>query len=198
MNIPIFDRVFSFFGEQRQWEKALLMLRQYFLENPVAIAGVALAVLTLIVSLFTKKMAAKRRADWTCVRFYYYALLLVLVFSRYWQGDVRGIRAFGLSYYLTEDAFHEASVLITLVNALVFVPFGCLLRKAADGWNYLQMLLVAFLLGTLVEVLQYIFARGNSALQDILAYVLGTLVGMVLMGIKMFLFKPSARKGLNA
>ena len=208
MKIPIFDRIFSIFGEERQREKLMLILRQYFFENPVAIAAVILAGISLLVSLFTGRMPEmrKRRANWVCLFGYYAALILLLVFSRYWQGDVRGIRGFEIGYYLTENGFHEGNVLIIAVNALVFVPFGSLLRKAAVSWrsgllrscgraaapvSALLQFFCVLAAGLLVEVLQLLFARGYFAAIDIAAYTAGSVVGILFMGI---VLRISARR----
>ncbi|MGX8728615.1 MAG: VanZ family protein [Lachnospiraceae bacterium] len=204
MDIPIYDRIFSLFSEARQREKLMVMLRQYFFENPVAIAAVVLAGIVLIVSLFTNHMSekGKRRADWACLFGYFVALVLLLVFSRYWQGDIRGLRLFEIGYFVTSDGFHETNVLITFVNALVFIPFGCLLRKAAVSWRpglqksyggaawlagALLRLVLVLVAGVAIEVLQYVFARGNSSLLDVAAYFAGSILGMLLMGFWLLL-----------
>lgn len=200
MDIPIFDRIFSFFSEARQREKLLNMLRQYFFDNPMAISAVILAGIALIFSLFTGRLSerGRRRADWLCFFGYFLALVLFLVFSRYWQGDVRGIRFFEIDYYMTEEGFHEGNVMITAVNVLIFVPFGCLLRKAAVSWRRglrrrfgdgagimgaFFRLLITLLAGVSIETLQYVFARGYSALLDVTAYAAGSILGMLVTGI---------------
>ena len=192
MDIPVFDRIFSFFSEARQREKLLVLLRQYFFENPVAITAVILGCVSLIISLFTGRMREKNRwrADWACLFGYFAALILLLVFSRYWQG------------------FHETNVLITVVNALVFIPFGSLLRKASESWMpelrkklgfaagltaALLRLPIVLAAGVAIEGMQYVFARGNSALLDVIAYSAGSILGMLFMGIWL-LIKGSYRK----
>lgn len=210
MDIPVFDRIFSFFSEARQREKLLVLLRQYFFENPVAITAVILGCVSLIISLFTGRMREKNRwrADWACLFGYFAALILLLVFSRYWQGDIRGIRIFEIGYYLTDEGFHETNVLITVVNALVFIPFGSLLRKASESWMpelrkklgfaagltaALLRLPIVLAAGVAIEGMQYVFARGNSALLDVIAYAAGSILGMLFMGIWL-LIKGSYRK----
>ena len=196
MKLPFFDRIFHFLTEERQRQKLAEIMRQYFFDNPVAILAVVLGGLSLLIALCVGRKA--RRWGWLCLASYTVVLLLLLVFSRYWQGDVRGWRPLGADYFLTEGGFHEGNVLITAANLLVFVPFGMLLQMAAAEWRFWQRLLLAVGVGFVVEGLQFLFARGYSSLRDVLAYTAGSLVGMGLVGLFSALARRRKAKRLDA
>ena len=181
MEIEIFDHTFYFLSDSRQWAKLYDFLSLYLLNNAAGKLAVLLAAAACLMMLVTIPVhgTKKRRLNDTCLALYAAALLLLFVFSR--EGGTRGLRIFSGEWYLTDGGFHEANILVTLLNFTLFIPYGFLLRKALGPHKKLRMLLAILAAAILPELLQLLFARGYTALQDLLAYILGALLGWLLM-----------------
>lgn len=69
-------------------------------------------------------------------------------------------------------------------NILLFIPFGILLYRTLYAYDrkcsMRAILLAAFLTSVLVELLQYVFSCGKSETDDVIANVLGALIGYIL------------------
>lgn len=77
---------------------------------------------------------------------------------------------------------HQEGFRTFLMNVLLFEPLGLTLVFAlSEQWSRGKRIALTVLLGFglsfCVEVLQYVFARGNSELDDLLANTIGTALG---------------------
>lgn len=175
----VFDHTFSFLTEERQWIKLQNYLNQYLFDNRWGKYAVMILAACMLLFLFSIALRgkAKKAANYLLLLIYMAALILLFIVGR---DHVRGIRLFNTANYLTEGGFHETRVLISLINCLLFVPFGICLRKASGkGHAFSNVLLVLFMAFGL-EIAQYIFARGYTALEDVLVYVIGGFAGLLI------------------
>lgn len=73
-------------------------------------------------------------------------------------------------------------------NFLFFIPFGCLLCETLYVYgkkcNLKIILLASFLTSVSVELLQYLFSCGKSETEDVIANVLGAVLGYLVIRMK--------------
>lgn len=152
-------RSFSLLTEERQWYKLIDYLYIFLIDDHPAQAGILLLLLSVVLQAFPaiwpQKQKEKKRIS-LCL--YLAALFLLFVAAR--PAGSYGFWPFRLSWYLTEDGFHESSILISMINALCFIPFGIFLcdknRKKPNWCGIGVLLAVSF--G--IEGLQFLLHRG--------------------------------------
>ncbi len=175
----IFDRPFEFLANDDQWVKLENYLDQYLFNNVygqyalVIMLGIAAGfLLSLLLRGYAKKaLNILLLLAYSCV------LALLFVAGR---ETAQGFRIFSLSDYLTDTGFHETRVLIAACNCMFFIPFGIFLRKASGrGYTIINILTVIMAAGG-IEIAQYFFSKGYTAVEDILMYVIGGFAGMIL------------------
>lgn len=84
-----------------------------------------------------------------------------------------------------------------IYNILAFVPLGVYLCIFKPDWSKTVMILSAFSLSFLYELLQYLFAIGASDITDLIGNTLGALLGIGLYLIFQKLFKKKAISIVN-
>lgn len=132
-----------------------------------------------IVLIFTNRgVKHKWQAFDRFVLFEYVALLLCMtVFFR----ESLDYRAFNLTpfwSYTAESADLQHSLYVEgLMNVLMFIPFGLLLRGAYKGIGWKMMMVVTVGLSVSVELLQFIFKRGYAEFDDVMHNALGAVIG---------------------
>lgn len=67
-----------------------------------------------------------------------------------------------------------------IMNVLMFVPIGLLLGVGIKGLKWWNALLVGACLSILIEVLQFVFKKGFSEVDDVMHNTLGCLIGYIL------------------
>lgn len=175
----IFSHKFSFLTEERQWIKLQDYLNQYLFDNiwgKFAVMILAVCLLLFLLSIILHG-SAKKAANSILFFIYIAALLLLFIVGR---EHVRGIRLFNKANYLTANGFHETRVLISMINCLLFVPFGICLRKVSGKGHIFRNIFLMLLMAFGVEIAQFIFCRGYSALEDVLVYVIGGFAGLLI------------------
>ncbi len=175
----IFNRPFEFLTSEDQWVKLYNYMNQYFFSNVWGQYAVLvlMAVLAGFLLALVLHGTAKKAVNILTLLAYCGALALLFLVSR---ETARGFRMFALSDYLTDTGFHETRILIEILNGLFFIPFGILLRKASGkGHAILNVLLVVLAAGG-IEVAQYAFSRGYTAVDDAAVYIVGGFLGLIL------------------
>lgn len=76
---------------------------------------------------------------------------------------------------LTSNALAE-----TILNVLIFVPFGIYVSVLFKRWALTKKLLVFFLLSFMFEVLQFILAIGTFDITDIITNTFGSIIGLLI------------------
>lgn len=175
----IFNRPFEFLTEERQWIKLRGFLNQYLFDNAWGKYAILLLVIIgigFLASIFLHGIL-KKVMNHVLLFEYIGVLIILFVVSR---NAARGFRVFNVSDYLTESGFHETRVLISLINCLMFVPFGILLRKVSGKSHAITNVLLILIAAVGIEVAQYAFFKGYSAAEDVLMYVIGGFAGLIL------------------
>lgn len=96
------------------------------------------------------------------------------------SGD--GIVNFELFSRISGSLKHQEGWRTFIMNVLLFLPFGLSFGAACafgrEGWKSVVLTILAgILLSLCVEALQFIFRRGNSELDDLVANGIGTTIG---------------------
>ncbi|MDO4491606.1 MAG: VanZ family protein [Lachnospiraceae bacterium] len=175
----IFDRPFRFLMEESQWIKLQNYLEQYLFENVWSQYAMLLLLILFLGFLLTFVLRGTPKKVMNHLLLMGYLVVLALLFVA-GRGTARGIRVFNVNDYLTDTGFHETRVLIAVINCLMFVPLGIALRKASGRAHAITNSLLIFLVAAGIEIAQYLLARGFSALEDVLMYVLGGFAGLII------------------
>lgn len=175
----IFNRPFQFLTNDSQWYKLEDYLNRYLFSNKWGNYAILLLIVVFICFLLSISFhgMAKKMINIVTLLSYIGVLILLFIVNR---ETGRGVRVFSISDYLTDTGFHETRVLITLINCLFFVPFGIFLRKVSGkGYAIVNVFLVV-IAATGIEVAQYVFAKGFTALDDMFVYIVGGFAGLLL------------------
>ncbi|MCM1263716.1 MAG: VanZ family protein [Butyrivibrio sp.] len=107
--------------------------------------------------------------------FLYYLLYVTLLMR-----SIGSRREIGLFPFIGEELLN-GDFHYLIENMLLFIPFGVLLyvnlHTYGRGCSIRMVLLVSFLTSVSIELLQYVFSCGKSEIDDVLANVIGALIG---------------------
>ncbi len=175
----IFGRSFQFLTNDSQWVKLQNFLNLYLFDNTWGQYAllILLAVLAGFLLSLVLRGGAKKAVNLFTFLLYCGAMILLFIVVR---EPARGLRVFNISDYLTDTGFHETRVLIGVINGLLFVPFGILLRKASGRGHGISNVFLTMLMAVGIEMAQYVFSRGYTALEDVAVYLIGGFAGMIL------------------
>ena len=125
-------------------------------------------------ALYKRKKKLKR---WSMI---FYALaLLCFALSR---GEyVRGFRAFFVHWTIEGSRANIGTIQRFLGELVSFVPYGVLIRAQRFRTHWKSIIIQLLITALVMELLQFVFAAGEVALDDIVAYMLGGLLGALLM-----------------
>jgi glycopeptide antibiotics resistance protein len=80
------------------------------------------------------------------------------------------------SYFcITENSYFLEAMVINILNIIMFVPIGLLLRMSSHNWK--GVVLVGGLISVAIEVTQFVLRRGLCEIDDVIHNVLGCMVG---------------------
>lgn len=139
------------------------------------LAGVLLMVASRQISHIFNKYKSPRILLFANGVFIYYLLYVTLLMRSI--GSRREVEFLPFnSYEFLRGDFHYL-----IENVLLFVPFGVLLyvnlRTYGRECGIKTVLLTSFLISASIELFQYMFSCGKSEIDDVLANVLGALIG---------------------
>ena len=75
-----------------------------------------------------------------------------------------------------------------IMNIMMFVPLGLLIKSANRTWKWIYILLCGLLLSITVETLQFFLLKGAAELDDIIHNTFGCFLGIILYVILRFVF----------
>ncbi len=179
MKLKFFNKSFYFLADEQQINKAIGMIEQYILKPGV------LFTLVLLVAYFTFQIVAKinkhekllnvlrKMSPWM-----YLFIILGITFFNRMPGE-REIRLYH-DVWFTPTGFHESNVLGFAFNTCLYIPLGYLLYKFLNfPKKWLVTIGIVFFSSILIESMQYIFARGVTAIDDLVANTMGGLLGLI-------------------
>lgn len=174
MSFNLFGRGFHFLADNNQQEKALYMLEKYILK-PEIIVIVAILLIYFIIRVVVKtgkKEEVLKRLKKISPWVYLLIIFGITVFNR-----APGDREIRLTFdnWFTQTGFHETNVLGFVFNLALYIPFGYLLYKYGKA---VSAVIIVCASSFIVETLQYILARGVAAIDDLVANIIGGLVGL--------------------
>lgn len=146
-------------------------------------------VITLSIICMTKKahINLRRVCSFWCLCFYMVLLFGETLFGR-WTTGVK---------IMTQDAigvkqlFQNSWYVVSAVeNIVMFIPFGFLFIKVFHKFRpWWKCLLVACMVSSAIEIMQFIFKLGESQIIDIYMNMIGALVGYAFENVAHFLWK---------
>ncbi len=175
MKFNLFGRQFSFLSDINQQQKAMQMLEKYVLKPEFVILFV------ILFAYFTALLIAKiKKADKLCNKLksispwvYLLVVLWITVLNR--SSGEREIRL-AFDNWFTPTGFHETNVLGFLFNLVMYIPFGYLLIKYTKATVAITSVILS---SFVIEALQYILARGVTAIDDLAANIVGGIIGIL-------------------
>lgn len=177
MHFNIFEHDFYFLATDMQKEKAMDMLHNYIFKFEIVVIFTIVLIYIAVrcMAYFKKNEKAlnllRKLSPWV----YLLVILALTVFNR--DASFRQIR-WTFDPWITHNGFHESNVLGSLFNICLFVPFGWLLyRHTFINKRVLKTFFTGFGAAMATELLQYIFARGVTAVDDLVMNTIGALLG---------------------
>ena len=151
-------------------------LLKYFSECHAWALGIAFlcAGIVGVREYYSKENVSWRKLLWTAVTAFYFLffLYITLLMRSYGSRRMVELRPF-ISFYPTHPEFHYV-----IENILLFIPLGILFPirfSFARRWK--RMIGIALCLSLAVEFLQFVFRCGKSEVDDLIANVLGAVIG---------------------
>ena len=181
MELDILGRDFKLLVEQRQWDKLLSFILNYVLTKPAAIFAVAMIFVCCGMIFWGMGSEGREKKVFKRLALCNYILVLMLLSVLNRDVGTREVRIFLDAWIAETGAFHESNVIIALIDFLYFIPYGMLLRWQRR-WHahWLMSLGIVVFTGFLIELFQFVFARGVSSLEDFAAYTFGGMAGVAL------------------
>lgn len=82
------------------------------------------------------------------------------------------------SYFcIPENSYLLEVTVINMLNIIMFIPIGLLLRGSILNINWKGAMVVGLLISVVIEVLQFVFKRGLCEVDDVIHNVLGCMIG---------------------
>lgn len=95
----------------------------------------------------------------------------------------------GLRMWLSGEPNGEFVLRQYFQNIIFFIPFGFILGKILEGKRK-KIVLIGFLSSAIIELSQYLSARGLAEIDDVISNTIGTVIGCFLwLGVHKFLKK---------
>lgn len=121
--------------------------------------------------------------------------IIILYCSTIFFRHIAGDRDFNFlpfwSYYSFIKGENDHLLIEDILNIIVFVPIGILLWLSFRSFTWKKAFLIGGGLSLVIEVLQFIFNKGFSELDDVIHNTLGCLIGYGIMNV---LFHSRTRK----
>lgn len=181
-----------------------------FLSYLSSAAPVLLAALVLALPAYFAAAAQIRRRGGTpgagrrvyiyVTAAYAFALLGLLVFRQGRPGDMRALNLeLFLCYREAARGFRPLDMINILMNILIFLPFGFLAALPLGGSGKRRLVIPAgFALSLLVELVQYLTARGIADVDDLFNNTLGAACGYALARFVLLLRAGRPKRGVLA
>ena len=80
-------------------------------------------------------------------------------------------------FFIAENSYLKEVAVINLMNVVMFVPVGFLMKCSFRNMTWKHILLMSFILSSSVELLQLVFCKGLCEIDDIIHNVFGSLIG---------------------
>lgn len=144
-------------------------------------------ILYVIISLIWGLWKSKREALLLLLYGYTAMVLYVTVFSR----ESKEYFSYSLKPFSSYYAIANGDKLLfpqVIMNIIMFVPFGLLIKSANRAWSWIYIFLCGLLLSITVETLQFLLLKGTAELDDIIHNTFGCFIGVVLYVTLCFVF----------
>lgn len=179
MKFRIFDHEFEFLNNESQWNKLSSFLHENFFKNKAIIIAVILCIIILFLLVYSNHLNSnsKHLVNKLLPMLYVAVLILIYVLSR--EAGERSINIFRLDDYMSETGFHETMILLAAFDCITFIPLGFLFERLFLKKSLFE---VCFLLlfAVLIELVQFIFARGELSTVGMLMHFLGSILGLLI------------------
>lgn len=180
MDFMLLGREFFFLSSDKQWDKLGKIFTEYIFDNVYNQVAVFLLLIMLSTIFFALASGNKKRRILKQTALFIYGIVLVILFILGRKSGSRGLRGFNYTWYFNDQGFHEGNIFITIINFVCFIPYGILLRWQRKRSHWAQMISIVCITSILIEILQFVLKRGDLAIQDIIAYIIGGIFGVII------------------
>lgn len=144
-------------------------------------------VVLLIVGFIFVRVKNKRNYGlWVLLTEYTFVVVCSTVICRekmYFTFERLELTPFWTYYSVMHHTF-GVSVWDIILNVVLFIPLGLLLKLLRPSLSLFKMIIIAFFCSVFIETNQYIFEKGVAQLDDVMHNVIGAMIGwMVAYGI---------------
>jgi len=119
-------------------------------------------------------------------------ILFKMGFSLHSIGSHRSINLIPFGAMAQRNGFDDFNEVIN--NIIIFMPFGIYLCMLKQEWSFIKKVAPLFLTSLALEIFQYIFAIGATDITDLLANILGGIIGIGIFTIFMIIFRDTTYK----
>lgn len=136
---------------------------------------------------------SKKQKNFSIIVFGIYLVLLIwLILFKFSinineLGHIRNINLIPFQDSMVINGHLEIREII--YNVLVFVPLGVYISIFNQKWSFTKKIIPCFCLSFFFETAQFVFAIGASDITDLIGNTLGGIIGIVLYGLFVKIFK---------
>lgn len=179
MEIEILGRKFLFFGNQYQWDKFEDFIVRYFLQSQVGVAAGILFLLFIVALLVSSKcIKYSHLFDSIALVLYLFFIFTLSIFNRK-PSEEHILRLYFDPWFAGKGHFHESIVLLFGINLVYFFPYGFIIHRCFSTKKVLLSFTGVLVTAIIVELFQYILGCGIASIEDVLAYVVGGVFGII-------------------
>ncbi len=139
-----------------------------------------IAALTIIVGLLSKEVKQKwSYVLWVLLAEYTFVVICFTIICRGTQTFIFArleLTPFWI-YKAVKAHIPGVSVWDILLNVVMFIPLGLLVKLLFPKVTWIKMLLIAILSSLFIEMNQYIFEKGFAQIDDVIHNAIGALIG---------------------
>lgn len=142
-----------------------------------------LIIITLLISgmfsLFNYALKKYKWYNFCCALMFFayiFVILYITIFCRESSAENRNICLIPFNSYLIAFRGNEEGFRTCFMNMLLFYPLGCLFLGVNSKIKVRYLILFAFVLSLIIEIMQYIFGLGYSEMDDLIHNTMGVII----------------------
>jgi len=173
MEFEILGKKFDLFTEERQYEKFREYVDEYVLKPSMLIMLLVTIAFIVLLICIKKNADLYDRVKRTTPFVYMGWLVSFYVLDRTKAGH--SVKLTLDSWLHMEDKLHESRIITSVLNVVIFLVFAVIVQYYWN--NRIRNVLIVVIVGLLIEEAQFIVGVGDASVSDMLAYVIGGILG---------------------
>lgn len=162
-------------------EMISILFEEYLFNRVPSFIFAAMVIACLIINPILDHSSRKIQRKFEKVQQWLYlaTLVVLMVFCR--RTGIQGIRI--VNYWLDSGILHDYSECYLtgfVANVLLFIPLGYMIRESHRRTHWIKMGAKVLGVGMVIEVLQYVTRHGCIGISDLVAYLIGGIIGILI------------------